>query len=160
MQKSDTLIHIFFHKFLKVVLVSCYQIVRMRKMCICFQIFLKSWDSFVPSNCLNAKKIHLECEIHNTPLSAHKQTSVFNTTYTIQSHVNCPSIVFTFLMFILLSFAYMLILLFVKILNFVFLMLKFSYCLYEVSVVYVVCRLIKRKSLNSYPRSVTKNEIW
>ena len=79
--------------FLKVVLVSCFQIVRMKKMCICFHMFFKCCIGFMLSICLNVKKkIHLEYEIQNT-LTVYKQPSVFNTTYTIQSHVNCPYVV-------------------------------------------------------------------
>ena len=54
------------------------------KKCICFHMFLKSYTGFVLSNCLNAKKIHLVYKIHNA--------SVFNTTYTIHSGVNCTII--------------------------------------------------------------------
>ena len=56
----------FFICFSKVVLISCYQIVWMKKMCIHFHMFFKNSVGFVLSNCLNAKKIHLECELHNT----------------------------------------------------------------------------------------------
>ena len=60
-------------------------------------MFFKISVGFVLSNCLNAKKKHLECEIipiiqYSIELSVHKQPSVFNTTYTIQSRVNCPNI--------------------------------------------------------------------
>ena len=56
------------HMFLKVVLVSCYQNMRMKEMCIYFHMFFKNSVGFVLSNCLKAKKkkIPLECEIHNT----------------------------------------------------------------------------------------------
>ena len=47
--------------FLKVVLVSCYQIVWMKK-----NTYTIRCISFMLSNCLNAKKIYLEYEIHNT----------------------------------------------------------------------------------------------
>ena len=33
---------------------------------------------------------------YSIELSVHKQPSVFNTTYTIQSHVNCPTMLNTF----------------------------------------------------------------
>ena len=67
-------------------------------MCICFHMFLKSSVDFVLSNCLNVKK----CLQKNTfgwrntqfsiALSVHKQPNVFNTTYAIQSCVNCLNI--------------------------------------------------------------------
>ena len=60
------------------------------KMCMYFHIFFKNSVGFVLSNCLNAKKIHTQCSIE---LSVHKQQSVFNITYTIQSRVNCPNII-------------------------------------------------------------------
>ena len=47
-------------------------------------MFFKSCIGFMLLNCLNAKK-----KIH---LSLHKQPSVFNTTYTIQTHVNCLTV--------------------------------------------------------------------
>ena len=44
------------HMFLKVVLVSCYQIVRMKKLCICCHMFFKSSVGYSRKpNCLNAK---------------------------------------------------------------------------------------------------------
>ena len=81
MQKSETLLHIFF------------------KCCI----------GFVLSNCANEKSVYMlsyaiklfECQknafgIRNTQyiiaLSVHKQPSVFNTTYMIQSRMNCPNV--------------------------------------------------------------------
>ena len=48
-----------FHMFLKVALVSYYQIVWMKKIFICFHMFFKIWVSFGLSNCLNAKKIYI-----------------------------------------------------------------------------------------------------
>ena len=85
------------------------------KSCESPNIFLKSCIVFMLSNCVNEKmcmfskvfkKLHwfhamklFKCRkntfrMWNTQysieLSVHKQPSVFNTTYTIQSHVNCP----------------------------------------------------------------------
>ena len=76
--------------FLKAGLVSCYQIVWMKKMCICFHMFFKSCIGFMISNCLNA--IQNTFGILDTQYSIKKQPSVFNTTYTIQSPVNCPNV--------------------------------------------------------------------
>ena len=51
---------------------------------------------FVLSNCLNAKKkkkkntFGMRNTQYSIALSVHKQTSIFNTTNTIQSLVNCP----------------------------------------------------------------------
>ena len=82
--------------FLKVVLVSCYQIVWMEKMCLCSHMFFESSVGFVLSNCLNAKKKKNTFGMRNTQysidLSVHKHPRVYNTTYKIQSRVNCPSI--------------------------------------------------------------------
>ena len=57
-------------------------------------MFLKNNVGFVLSNCLNAKKKKKNTSgMRNTQysiqLSVHKQPSVFNTTYTIQSRMNC-----------------------------------------------------------------------
>ena len=62
-------------------MLSCYNCANEKNV----YMFFKSSVGFVLSNYLNAKKIHLKCEIHNT-------ASVFNTTYTIQCRVNCPNI--------------------------------------------------------------------
>ena len=73
MQIFDTLIHIFFICFLKVVSVS--------KMFIYFHIFSKSSIGFALSNCLNVKKKPLECKIHNT---AYNWAFTNNHVYSIQ----------------------------------------------------------------------------
>ena len=56
-------------------------------------MFFKSSVDFWLSNCLNAKKITFGMRNiqYSIELSVHKQPSVFNTTYTIQYRVNCPS---------------------------------------------------------------------
>ena len=74
----------FFHMFLKVVLLSCYQIVWMKNMRKCFHMFFKSSVGVGLSNCLNAKKKNktfgMRSTQYNIELSVHKQPSVFNTT--------------------------------------------------------------------------------
>ena len=67
----------------------------MKKMCICFHMFFKSSVGFGLSNCLNAKKKNtfgMRNTQYSIELSVHKQASVFNTTYTIQCHVNCQNV--------------------------------------------------------------------
>ena len=64
-------------------------------MCTCFYMFFKSSVGFVLANCLNAKKKNtfgMRNIEYSIELSVHKQPSVFNTTYTIQSRVNCPNV--------------------------------------------------------------------
>ena len=57
-------------------------------------MFFKSCIGFVLSNCLNAKKKNSfqkrNAQYNSIALSVHKQTSVFNTPYTLQSRVNSP----------------------------------------------------------------------
>ena len=67
------------------------------EMHIFFHMFFKSSVGFVLSNCLNAKKnkFGMRNTLYSIELSVHKQSSVVNTTYTIQSRVNC-SIIFKF----------------------------------------------------------------
>ena len=82
-----------------------------------FHMFFKSYIGFMLSNCMNEKNVYtlyvfqkLCCfraiklckyqknafGIRNTQycikLSVHKQTSVYNITYTLQSRVNCPNV--------------------------------------------------------------------
>ena len=67
--------------FLKVVLVSCYQIVWMKKMCMCFHIV------WMPKK----NTFRIRNTQHSWALTVHKQPRVYNTTYTIQSRVYCPN---------------------------------------------------------------------
>ena len=57
-------------------------------------MFFKSCVGFVLSNCLDAKKNTFGKRItpYSIALSVHKQPSVYNTTYMIQSRVNCPCV--------------------------------------------------------------------
>ena len=62
-------------------------------------MFFKSSIGFMLSNRLNAKKkntFEMRNIQYSIELSVHKQPSVFNTTYTIQSHVNSPTMLNTF----------------------------------------------------------------
>ena len=71
----------FFHLLLKVVLVSCYQIVRMKNMCICFsKVGLVSCYQIVgmPKNSFGIRNTQ-----YIIALSVHKQPSVFNTRYKV-----------------------------------------------------------------------------
>ena len=56
-------------------------------------MFLKSCIGFVLSNCLNAKKsaFGIRNSQYSIALNIHKQPIVFNTTYAIQSRVNCQN---------------------------------------------------------------------
>ena len=70
--------------------------------CICFDMFFKSCVGFALSNCLNTKKKKNTFGIRNTPhsiaLSVHKQPSVFDTTYTVQTRVNCHMMQLNFIL--------------------------------------------------------------
>ena len=80
----------FFHTFLKVVLVSCYQIVWMKKMYIRFHMFFKSSICFQAIKLFKCQKKYIWNAKHTIQhrMSVHKQPSVFNTTYTIQCRAN------------------------------------------------------------------------
>ena len=60
-------------------------------------MFFKNSVGFVLSNCLNTKTntLGMRNTQYSIQLSVHKQPSIFNTTYRIQSRVNCPIIFIT-----------------------------------------------------------------
>ena len=68
-----------------------------KKMFLCFHMFFKSRIDFGLLNCLNAKKKNtfgMRNTQYSIELKAHKQPSLFNTTYTLQCRLNCPNIYF------------------------------------------------------------------
>ena len=82
--------HMFFKSSVGFMLSNCVN----EKIFIYFHMFLKSFVGFVLSNYLNAKKniFGMQNTQYSIVLSVHKQPGVFNTTYAIQSRVNCPNI--------------------------------------------------------------------
>ena len=89
---SDTLVHILFICFSKVVLVSCYRNVWMTKKCV-FIMFFSKVVLFHAIKLFKCQKntFGMPNTQYSKELRVHKHPSVFNTTYTIQSRVNCPN---------------------------------------------------------------------
>ena len=66
----------------------------MKKICLCFHIFFKNSVGFEPSNLFKCQKntFPMRKTPYNIAFSVHKQSSVYNTTYTIQCRVNCLNV--------------------------------------------------------------------